>query len=1038
MTNPVVIPIGQDGLPLDDVTHYPATDAHLHLYDQAAEAMSRFRAPSLLDAGDPHSYLLVGLMDGTGNDADADPLHATNIARFRDQLKDLSPTEFGSRIRFEYLPGPGTQDGFLASMADNITGRTSLSRAERMYTKLIELAQEIHDQDPQARIGVHAEGFSRGASQTPLLTRIIDERGFPDLNNPVYTVDADGTRVKTFPNFLQEPGKTPMSVGLYDPVPTGYMELYDRRLAPSVVSGLQLTAANERRGLFPSDQIIRPGLSEDGRFLNVTVPGAHSDVGGSYLRDGLPLRAFNLMNDYHNRLIGEPVLERVHEPTDPRMNVIHRSELGMNGFYRLTPRADRATPDGQIENLTPDYTRHTRPGDVVPAPAQLPEALRVELQRFVDEAKPVERTTRVSDPALTEGDTLAARLEQRGNVVFRPYEQPMFDRPGVRMAAGLGALGAGASIFDAKQTGERIGDQLSQSNPLAAQSELEHYAARGVGGWLGGAAAGAAVGWGSGPGVIGFVAVGAVSTSAAGDKIADWWDDRKIYHQTDREGVAWEFNGRAWTRPMQLDTTKDGIDNPTEVDVTASLGKARELNYRASNVAASLALGNLPRPRDPYDLPANETDAPSIELANWKRNPETGGWQREITTTFVERGLSPKETIEATPERAAQLDDQAGKVIQANIANSPAALAVRYEMAFQRAGFDEFGRMPEAIQAALTNTNQLIAHDGSRYQLGEDGQWRDGDKVALANIGQELSTTRQVLQPALQEMGERIAAIPSRETHSAEERQLESLVYQYRVAGQEISPDWQQAVIRATQQTKGEYGLDQAGAMQLQRKPDGTVGVDSPIAHMRFDANGKGEVVAITSSEQIREALAAVQEQTREQAQPDGITTLAAGKAVVPSRSKGGVDSEPETVERAPERTAMLADNPSHPDFQTFNRIHEWVKGTGQWDEDRSKNVASALFKEQTSDPMIKRVDKVGGGLGRDGAENVFAVYSPNGDKGPHLWTEVDGRQVAEQPATQNLEQAEQIKQQQVQQQELEQQQQRDQQQVAKGPSMSM
>lgn len=114
------------------------------------------------------------------------------------------------------------------------------------------------------------------------------------------------------------------------------------------------------------------------------------------------------------------------------------------------------------------------------------------------------------------------------------------------------------------------------------------------------------------------------------------------------------------------------------------------------------------------------------------------------------------------------------------------------------------------------------------------------------------------------------------------------------------------------------------------------------------------------------------------------------------------------------ERAAALADNPSHPDFDTFDRIHQWARGTGQWDEEKSRNVAAALYKEQAADPLVQRVDKVTGALGRDGAQNVFAVYAPFGDKDPFFHAQVDGREASQQPARQNLEQAEQIKQQQA------------------------
>jgi hypothetical protein len=117
----------------------------------------------------------------------------------------------------------------------------------------------------------------------------------------------------------------------------------------------------------------------------------------------------------------------------------------------------------------------------------------------------------------------------------------------------------------------------------------------------------------------------------------------------------------------------------------------------------------------------------------------------------------------------------------------------------------------------------------------------------------------------------------------------------------------------------------------------------------------------------------------------------------------------------SPRRAQVLADNPAHPDFATFNRIHTWVRGTGQWDEEKSRNVASALYREQAGDRLVKRVDKVVGGMGRDGAENVFAVYAPFGDKEPFFHVSVDGRGASQLPAQQSLEQAEQARQQHLQ-----------------------
>lgn len=146
-------------------------------------------------------------------------------------------------------------------------------------------------------------------------------------------------------------------------------------------------------------------------------------------------------------------------------------------------------------------------------------------------------------------------------------------------------------------------------------------------------------------------------------------------------------------------------------------------------------------------------------------------------------------------------------------------------------------------------------------------------------------------------------------------------------------------------------------------------------------------------------------------------------------------DIEPSSL-RSPSQ--VLADNPAHPDHSTYQQIHSWVRGTGNWNEEETRNVSAALYKQQVDDPLLKRVDRVTGGLGNDGAQNVVAIYAPHGlDKAPQFHAHVDGREASQEPAQQNLQQAEVIKQDQVRQQALEQTQQQSQQQE-QGPRMTM
>ncbi len=61
----------------DDVTSFPADQARLQGFRDASEQLSRFEVPRLVDATNPHEKLFYAFFDGTGNDADKDPLHAT-------------------------------------------------------------------------------------------------------------------------------------------------------------------------------------------------------------------------------------------------------------------------------------------------------------------------------------------------------------------------------------------------------------------------------------------------------------------------------------------------------------------------------------------------------------------------------------------------------------------------------------------------------------------------------------------------------------------------------------------------------------------------------------------------------------------------------------------------------------------------------------------------------------------------------------------------------------------------------------------------
>lgn len=356
--------LGKDGAFDDGALFFPAESSRLQMYRQTRETTLRnFEEPVFLHRGNPHERLYVAALDGTGNDADNDPQHTTNVGEVRRQIES-SVTQH-PEIAVGYVAGPGTQHGISKRIFDGAVGYTSEERVELMYKKFIDRAWKWKSQDPQAQISLAEVGFSRGADEVAIFARLVHERGIQDPCGAQYTYTSDGLvkHVEYTRPPLVAPGQVAQAVALMDPVGTGSeVRNDDRRLPPTAISGFQLTSTDERRSLFKSDHIIDPGVTADGRFAGVYVPGAHSDVGGGYHRDGLSNRAGNLVIDYLNGLSDQPFLTKLPEPDDPRLNVVHRSEEGMF-IYRITPKIDRLKPEGYRELLVP-----RRDIDTVPDP----------------------------------------------------------------------------------------------------------------------------------------------------------------------------------------------------------------------------------------------------------------------------------------------------------------------------------------------------------------------------------------------------------------------------------------------------------------------------------------------------------------------------------------------------------------------------------------------------------------------------------------------------------------------------------------------
>lgn len=812
------IRLDADGLPYDDVPHDIASREQLQSYDRAAAQMREFKVPALWDRNDRHSYMLFGLLDGTGNDVDRDPLHATNVAKLRDQIENLRDNGF-KNIDFVYRPGPGTQTNLIENTLDGALGRTSLARAEAMYVELADRIGKIHIVDPQARIGIHLEGFSRGASTVPLLARMIHERGFPDSSSAVESLDEHGNTVRTYTRYHITPGQVPMSVGLYDPVPTGYLEdFFDRRLPPSVVSGFQINAADEQRGLFPVDRIIPEGHSADKRFLSVTVAGAHSDIAGSYFRSGLGDRSLNLMTDFRNALTGEPIFQRVPETIDPRMDVIHHSTEG-NALFRQWPKIDRSTPAGEVKQLVPDYTHIVRPGHVVHTPEQAPEPASEMAQRMQTLARPVERTPHVGPPEQAGVEGLMARLSREPKVELLPYEPEAIERARIRRAAVGGVLlEVGLTGYEWAQTHQRAEVfKNTLGNETAGNDAYLRQGAQTAGAVVGAAAAtttAAALGTGTG-GTALLVLGEAYLFGTAAERAADWWQQYGITNIAS-EGVNWKYTGKQWIRQdLRGDLLDDGRDVPQEQSFAASPDKHRELSALASAKAVELAIAKVPEPIDPFVQPANAQDRSSLGQtpANWTYKADSGEWERWIVTKLDnERMPVDVERTVADPERAAQLSAQAVQVIDANLRASSAEIAAQYQRGHKAYGYDQTPSPADTMPAAVTTAldpDLRQASDGKHYRRDTQGIWMHDGAPADAQRALELELTRDRMLPALQDHQRELARMPSWQPPTPEQadRALLRTAYLDHDINREIRPELFEASYLAVQRTRAAAGI---------------------------------------------------------------------------------------------------------------------------------------------------------------------------------------------------------------------------------------
>ncbi|MEX2474505.1 type VI secretion system PAAR protein [Marinobacter sp.] len=250
--------------------------------------------------------LRIGVFfDGTGNHKDNDrrltDRDVTNVAKLHD-LYDR--TESLDRI---YVAGPGTTEGQVTEdgvhAPSDLAGLALGIGEHGGHSRILSAVQQVRDllkvREP-TELELDVFGFSRGAALARYFVNLVNEWPatlmFPEINGPdLFAPAIKLSNVKTFPADVKARVRF---VGLFDTVGSFYLPGNDRNLdfnlhlgAESADHVVHLTAYHEIRKNFPLSS-IRGASGLPANFMEQSLPGAHSDVGGGYENPDKDIRNF--------------------------------------------------------------------------------------------------------------------------------------------------------------------------------------------------------------------------------------------------------------------------------------------------------------------------------------------------------------------------------------------------------------------------------------------------------------------------------------------------------------------------------------------------------------------------------------------------------------------------------------------------------------------------------------------------------------------------------------------------------------------------
>lgn len=355
----------------------PASPLSGRVWNALAQVKAR-QVTRTVNPGDPDEYLVFIVTDGTGNHgkqfindpktsaADEDVRYTPDQCRGQrleiEQASGMLYTQYptNSRVLYNtvlthhrhnliavYQRGVGTAPNdwsvirnFISSGTTGLTSLDFLRVADKAYAEAVAGINAAYQRNPRARFVFVTSGFSRGAAAARLINNRLRDLGVPDRQRPGKYIVAPGT------------ARIGASV-LYDTVVSldnGWFSINPFKKSPAFaiprgVQALHIVAENEYRDAFPLT------LAGGANVHQVWVPGAHSDIGGTYTTDGISAVTLQMGLHYLHAagvLVGEPDQDYDLLPSylpNPRRFAIHDSRYVADQPFDRTLETQRRVID---------------------------------------------------------------------------------------------------------------------------------------------------------------------------------------------------------------------------------------------------------------------------------------------------------------------------------------------------------------------------------------------------------------------------------------------------------------------------------------------------------------------------------------------------------------------------------------------------------------------------------------------------------------------------------------------------------------------